>query len=630
MQLSPSFKTFEFNKINNMNISYKNWFKGGLLSIATIVGVTACSDDHFDIVVSGEAEGKTLWQNIQENENLTDFARVLSATSYLKSDMDFPSGTQAKMTYAEYLNSPQSLTVWAPINGSFNADSLLVVLDSIKGLYADSREVATKAEYIFAAQFLGQHIARFNHEVQGEDKRVRMLNSKYVVYDASAKTFDGIPFIAEGGSCPSSNGTLHVLPTPSKYAYNIFDYLSSDASLSLMYSIISDKKYEITSFAPGSSTQGAINNEGKMEYVDSVYSNYNTLLNQANAQLKNEDSVYVAVFPTNDAYQDALDLVKSMFKYKQDESYKNLANAAEATWTESDKLIPGQFNYDSLQTLNAERLLLSSMYFSPSVMGERVSASDSASIIDYCLYNDSVNTTNWKTIYNSNKGGKNPFFLGANNEDVNPIKVSNGYIFPVNHYNLDLAYSFLQRYEVGINVLGVGTNAAYKTWALSTDVKNDSTVVDPWKIKSFTRVSPATPNRDMDFQLTLPALKSGRYKVYAIILPSAIHSDLGENMKYTEKLTFDVTIFDDSAKELINRKGVTAPNDSVKKVVLFDDWTLEHSYDGLPEGTNSFPYLKIQLPKAYQQDRRTGKTLCEGINLYKIVIEPYREDSTNE
>ncbi len=630
MQLSPSFKTFEFNKINNMNISYKNWFKGGLLSIATIVGVTACSDDHFDIVVSGEAEGKTLWQNIQENENLTDFARVLSATSYLKSDMDFPSGTQAKMTYAEYLNSPQSLTVWAPINGSFNADSLLVVLDSIKGLYADSREVATKAEYIFAAQFLGQHIARFNHEVQGEDKRVRMLNSKYVVYDASAKTFDGIPFIAEGGSCPSSNGTLHVLPTPSKYAYNIFDYLSSDASLSLMYSIISDKKYEITSFAPGSSTQGAINNEGKMEYVVSVYSNYNTLLNQANAQLKNEDSVYVAVFPTNDAYQDALDLVKSMFKYKQDESYKNLANAAEATWTESDKLIPGQFNYDSLQTLNAERLLLSSMYFSPSVMGERVSASDSASIIDYCLYNDSVNTTNWKTIYNSNKGGKNPFFLGANNEDVNPIKVSNGYIFPVNHYNLDLAYSFLQRYEVGINVLGVGTNAAYKTWALSTDVKNDSTVVDPWKIKSFTRVSPATPNRDMDFQLTLPALKSGRYKVYAIILPSAIHSDLGENMKYTEKLTFDVTIFDDSAKELINRKGVTAPNDSVKKVVLFDDWTLEHSYDGLPEGTNSFPYLKIQLPKAYQQDRRTGKTLCEGINLYKIVIEPYREDSTNE
>lgn len=613
-----------------MNISYKNWFKGGLLSIATIVGVTACSDDHFDIVVSGEAEGKTLWQNIQENENLTDFARVLSATSYLKSDMDFPSGTQAKMTYAEYLNSPQSLTVWAPINGSFNADSLLVVLDSIKGLYADSREVATKAEYIFAAQFLGQHIARFNHEVQGEDKRVRMLNSKYVVYDASAKTFDGIPFIAEGGSCPSSNGTLHVLPTPSKYAYNIFDYLSSDASLSLMYSIISDKKYEITSFAPGSSTQGAINNEGKMEYVDSVYSNYNTLLNQANAQLKNEDSVYVAVFPTNDAYQDALDLVKSMFKYKQDKPYKNLADAAEATWTESDKLIPGQFNYDSLQTLNAERLLLSSMYFSPSVMGASVSASDSASIIDYCLYNDSVNTTNWKTIYNSNKGGKNPFFLGANNEDVNPIKVSNGYIFPVNHYNLDLAYSFLQRYEVGINVLGPGTNAAYRTWALSTDVKNDSTVVDPWKIKSFIRVSPATPNRDMDFQLMLPALKSGRYKVYAIILPTAIHSDLGENMKYTEKLTFDVTIFDDSAKELINRKGVTAPNDSVKKVVLFDDWTLEHSYDGLPEGTNSFPYLKIQLPKAYQQDRRTGKTLCEGINLYKIVIEPYREDSTNE
>ena len=156
--------TFEFNKINSMNNSYISWFKGGALCLATIFGMAACSDDHYDIVVSGETEGKTIWQNIQENEDLSEFASVLSATSYLKSDMDFPSATgAAKMTYAEFLNSPQSFTVWAPKNGSFEVAAMLAQLEEIKSLYATDRMAATKAEYIFATQFLGQHIARINH-----------------------------------------------------------------------------------------------------------------------------------------------------------------------------------------------------------------------------------------------------------------------------------------------------------------------------------------------------------------------------------------------------------------------------------------------------------------------------------
>jgi hypothetical protein len=188
------------------------------------MGVASCADDHYDVVSVGETEGKTLWQNIQENEQLSDFASVLSATSFLKNDMDYPAASGApKMTYAEYLNSPQSLTVWAPVNGSFDVEEKLAQLQSIKEMYATDRKAATKAEYNFAAQFVAQHIARFNHETQGEDKRVRMLNAKYVVYDAVAGTFDGIALSEEMQSMPSSNGTLHVLTSPSVYAFNIFD-----------------------------------------------------------------------------------------------------------------------------------------------------------------------------------------------------------------------------------------------------------------------------------------------------------------------------------------------------------------------------------------------------------------------
>ncbi len=609
-----------------MNNSYKNWFKGGLLSIVAVMGMASCSDDHYDIVVTGETEGKTLWENIQANESLSDFASVLSETSYLKNDMDYPTD-KAKISYADYLNSSQALTVWAPVNGSFDVAAMQAELAEIKALYATDRKAATKAEYIFASQFLGQHIARFNHESQGKDKEVRMLNAKYVVYDAAARTFDGVAFAEGQTSKPSSNGTLHVLSAPSKYAYNIYDYLAAMPQFSKVYSVISDPEFDITSFAPGSSTEGAMNNEGKMEYVDSVYSNYNTLLNEANAQIKNEDSIYVAVFPTDAAYDAALENAKKLFNYKKSYSYN--WSSVQGDWgfsgNEALKLTDEQI--DSLKTLNAQKLLFSTMYFTPSTMGE-VNRNDSASIIDYCLYNDSVNTTNFQTIYNKDKGNKNPLFLGKDNAEVAPIKASNGYIFGVDSYNMDAAYSYIKRQELNLNVL-TQTNAYYENVSLG-NYRNDS-IIDPYEVKNFTRVEVQSTGKAMDFTVNLPALKSGSYKVYAILVPTAYHTLYEEGLvnnkgvPYVENVNFDVTLLDDATKagtNIAQAKGITAPSDRVEKIVLFEKLDLEYSYDGLPSGVSSFPRLKFSL-----SSRQTGSATapkCLALNVYKIIIEPYR------
>ncbi len=616
-----------------MNNSYKNWFKGGLLSAIAVMGMVACTDDHYDIVVTGETEGKTLWENIQANESLSDFAAVLSQTSYLKSDMDYPTDV-AKMTYADYLNAPQSLTVWAPVNGSFDLEAKLAELQGIKELYATDRKAATKAEYIFASQFLGQHIARFNHESQGDDKEVRMLNAKYVVYDAAARTFDGISFVEGSAAMPSSNGTLHLLSEASQYAYNIFDYLAADPKFSQVYAVLSDPEFDITSFDPDDSTKGAMNNDGKMEYVDSVYSNYNTLLNQANAEIKNEDSIYVAVIPTDVAYEAALNEAKKLFNYKSSYSYNwsNIQGDWGFTGTEALKFTAEQI--DSLATLNAQKLLFSSMYFTPSIMGETVSATDSASIIDYCLFNDSVITTNFKTIYNKNKGGKNPLFLGANEADVTPIKASNGYIFAVDAFNMDAAYSHIERRELTPSILAQ-TNAYYEFVSLGS-YRNDS-IADRFEVKNFTRVEVLATGKNMDFTISLPSLKSGSYKVSAVLVPTAYHTLYEEGLvnnkgvPYVENLTFDVTVLDDANKagtNIAKVTGVTAPSDRVEKIVLFDKLDLEYSYDGLPSGISSFPRMKFSMTS-----RQTGSATspkCLAINIYKIIIEPYREDSTNE
>ena len=616
-----------------MNNSYKNWFKGGLLSAIAVMGMVACTDDHYDIVVTGETEGKTLWENIQANESLSDFAAVLSQTSYLKSDMDYPTDV-AKMTYADYLNAPQSLTVWAPVNGSFDLEAKLAELQGIKELYATDRKAATKAEYIFASQFLGQHIARFNHESQGDDKEVRMLNAKYVVYDAAERTFDGISFVEGSAAMPSSNGTLHLLSEVSQYAYNIFDYLAADPKFSQVYAVLSDPEFDITSFSPGLSTEGAMNNDGKMEYVDSVYSNYNTLLNQANAQIKNEDSIYVAVIPTDVAYEAALNEAKKLFNYKSSYSYNwsNIQGDWGFTGTEALKFTAEQI--DSLATLNAKKLLFSSMYFTPSMMGENVNRNDAASIIDYCLYNDSVITTNFKTIYNKNKGGKNPLFLGANEADVTPKKASNGYIFAVDAFNMDAAYSHIERRELTPSILAQ-TNAYYEFVSLGS-YRNDS-IADRFEVKNFTRVEVQATGKNMDFTISLPSLKSGSYKVSAVLVPTAYHTLYEEGLvnnkgvPYVENLTFDVTVLDDANKagtNIAKVTGVTAPSDRVEKIVLFDKLDLEYSYDGLPSGISSFPRMKFSMTS-----RQTGSATspkCLAINIYKIIIEPYREDSTNE
>ena len=618
-----------------MNNSYKNWFKGGMLGVVATMGMAACTDDHYDIVVTGETETKTLWENIQANESLSDFASVLSETSFLKNDMDYPAEAgAAKLTYAEYLNAPQALTVWAPVNGSFDVDAKLAELAEIKALYATDRKAATKAEYVFASQFLGQHIARFNHESQGENKQVRMLNAKYVVYDAAARTFDGVDFQEGTSAIPSSNGTLHVLSAPSKYAYNIFDYLAAKTEFSKVYSVLSSPEFDLTTFSPNQSTEGAMNSEGKMEYVDSVYTNTNTLLNEANAKIKNEDSVYVAVIPTDVAYEAALENAKKLFKYKKNYSY-NWSNV-QGDWgfSGNDGLVLTDEQIDSLQTLNAQKLLFSTMYFTPSTMGNTVSAQDSASIIDYCLYNDSVNTTNFQTIYNVNKGDKNPLFLGANNEDVTPIKASNGYIFAVDSYNMDAAYSYLKRREASLSVLAA-SNAYYENVSLG-NYRNDS-IVDRFEVKNFTRVEVQSTGKTMDFTIALPALKSGSYKISAILVPTAYHTlyeaglvdDKGN--PYVETLKFDVDIYDDSSKAgkgIASAKGIEAPSDRVEKIVLFDKWDLEYSYDGLPSGVSSFPRMKFSMTNRYTGTAKAPK--CFAINIYKVIIEPYREDSTNE
>ena len=613
-----------------MNNSYKNWLKGGLLSACAVMGLAACSDDHFDVVVNSEAEQQTLWQNIQSDSLLTDFAYILENTTFYKDKLDVvKDSTVTKMTYAEFLNSNQTMTVWAPVNGTFGTE-WKSLLSEIKELYASDPYAATAKEFKFAEQYIRQHITRFNFESSLTSQEVCLMNGKLVDYNPLDKMFDGVAYQSGSASVPCANGILHKIVEPAVYKYNIYDYLESDARFSKLFEVLSDSLYDITQFDPDQSTAGAMNNEGKMEYVDSVYSNHNTLLNNARAQIKNEDSLYVALLPTNDAYEAAIEKLKTMFNYKK--SYKGSWSNTQSNWTYSKTFT--QEELDSLAKTNAEKLFFANMYFSPAYMGE-IARNNHEAIKDYCLNNDSLIFTTDIVLYNAAAPGINPAFTNADGSVSDAIVASNGLIYTVDEYHVDPAYSFIEKQDLSFLTSTSMAACNSEHVSLTKDYRNDS-IVGAEDVESFTRFK-RTGTGKYSFDLKLPALASGLYKISAIMVPTAAHTlyeaELVNNKQepYVEQIKFTAYVLDDSSKEgkaLAKSSKIEVPSDAVTKVVLFEKFNLVNSYKDLPQELESFPRLKFEVGT---NDAGTkAKPKCEALNIYKIIIEPYREESANE
>lgn len=619
-----------------MNNSYKNWLKGGMLSAMFAFGFAACSDDnHFDVMINSESEAMTLWQNIQNDSLLSDFAYILENTSFLKDKLDVnKDSTTRKMTYAEFLNSPQLLTVWAPVNGSFGTEWKNILSD-IKALYATDPAAATAKEFKFAEQYIRQHIARFNFESSTQAQEVRLMNSKIVLYKSSDAEFDGVAFTADP-AIASSNGILHKIVEPVAYKYNLYDFLESDARFSMLYSVLSSPVYDITQFDPGMSTPGAMNNEGKMEYVDSVFSNYNTLLNAAGAQVKNEDSLYVAIYPTNNAYQEAIAELKKLFNYRS--SYNGSWSSTTNKWTYKKEFTEREL--DSLATTNAEKLFFSNFYVSPAVMGGNVDRTDKEGIKAYCETADSLIFTSGTILYNKNSAKNNPAYVDEIN-GINPaftngdgvladaIEASNGIIYAVDSYQIDPAYSFIKREETGYQTAKL-TTCAFENINITSEYRNDSILGD-WKIDNIRRFK-CTAFNAYSVEFRLPALPSGKYKIKAIMVPTAAHKMLEEQLvqsngtPYVEQIKFTASVLDDTSdagKSLAKTSKIEIPSDCVSEVVLFEEFNLEYSYKDLPVELETFPRLKFEVAKLDVGTK--AKPKCEALNFFKIIVEPCRK-----
>ena len=601
-----------------MKSIYQNTVKAGLLGAAVLLGFTACTDDHFDIQPSTVSGSNTIWQNVEANADLDSVAMILRRCKVMKSQTD----KSAKQTYAELLATSQQLTAWLPKNGTFNAKQYLDELDSAAVLRAKDEMAGTRAEYDVANRFARNHIARFNYESNMGEQRIALMNSKIVNYNAGEGTFNGVKLDAANANILSSNGMLHVLDGESQFAYNIFERLQVDSRFAKIYGDID--KYNVYTFSASSSTQGSMNHNGSMEYVDSVWSRTNSLMSDAwLTKLTDEDSLFVSVIPTDAAYEAARQKIHGLFKYAK--NYNYAWDASKRDWTNKGTNAL-KFNTDSLTTYNVTSRILSASSFSVGYNSEGpVTTSNPQAFLNHVLTADSLNSSARLVIYNKDKGNVNPIFDGQTADDA--IKASNGYIFAVDNYNYDPSYSFIQKMNInGHNTSPVtgSTSEQAQYVTLNNENQNAEVNVDALGVDNFYYYFPVSGNSQLNIDFKLNNVLSTKYKISIVLLPNRVNinnirtEDDGTIIE--EKPVFDVQIRDDKGSVIGKAvKNVSVDQDKVEKKVLWEAFEFPYAYFGLPSGYESFPVLRVSMSYAQQ---RKGK--CKALSIAKVILEPVR------
>lgn len=275
-----------------MNTKFKHRILTGVMMAAALFMGTSC-DDSEGLKVTEEVPNanKTLYEVLLADAELKDFVEVINSCGEHCADSLF--------------NKSRVYTLWAPVDGSFNKDSLL---NEVKEGNRD--EVFER----FVMAHVSNHLRAANGTLDNKNK-ILLLNDKVVTFMGdreSGYTFDGCPLIECNNRV--KNGVLHKIASPAEYKYNIMEYLKIAENVDSVSNFI--YSFNETEFSPGQSIMGPIVN-GEQTYLDSVFVTSNDILNHWNGVgfLDNEDSTYTVYVPTNAAWDEFTSKSEKFFNY---------------------------------------------------------------------------------------------------------------------------------------------------------------------------------------------------------------------------------------------------------------------------------------------------------------------------
>jgi uncharacterized surface protein with fasciclin (FAS1) repeats len=452
-----------------------------LLMLAPLLALAAgCSDyDDWNTVQedSNPAAEQTLWENITSQSQISDFVKVLK-----------------KAGLQETLCANRYYTVWAPLDGTFNVDSVMNCTDNA-----------------ILQQFINNHIAEYNHLAKGNlYERVKTLNKKsyeFMLSDGNY-TYNAQPLVANMYNLPSSNGTLHVINGESEFLPNGLEALSMIEGIDTVATYI--MQYNDTTLDTRSSVIGPVVN-GKQTYLDSVFTTSNTLTTRLRARIESEDSTYSILLPTNEAYIKQYNTIKPFFKFYDGmkcEVYNETTNSFESqTITASTLGVNFAFLSDSL----TRRTIVDNLFYSnnnPYNM-HLVKA-------DAVNYNDTIVSTRRDKFSNGDEIFNEQYI-------VNKERLSNGFGYVVD----TLAFKPWETYNPPIVTPGFFAERhvnelTFSRVSVPQDyVNTDLVTLKPGQTLSFCWATSGERSKpEVDY--TIDGVMATTYNIYAVIPPANV------------------------------------------------------------------------------------------------------------
>lgn len=442
---------------------------------------TACSDwdDHYNNNgVSGSAS-ETIWENVKANANLSQFADLMH-----------------KAGYDEVINTTQTYTVWAPLNGTFNYDSLNALpLNNLK------------------QHFAMNHVARFNYPASGSvDAAVTMLNKKVMPFKGNGTyKFNGVEVVSP--NVASSNGMLHVTSGMVDYMANLFESLDSMAlpidSISRYF-----HNYDQKVLDEANSVKGPVV-DGRLTYLDSVFVEQNILLYLHNALIHREDSNYTMLLPSDEAWQKAYKAVKSCFNYQpftfvKDVPQTNLKKATADNYdTGSTKL-----DFDLLNDSIIHYMICKDLFFNNNLYHNRV-LNDLKTGAQLSV--DSLVNTNRSIFY-----GNDASDIFA---DARRIDKSNGSMWLTDSLRMRpwLTYNPIIKIQAE-NGAAKSYNAGATTIVPIAKAEQNPDIQGTVSNGYYLTITPSSPASNPEAIFYLPGVRSTTYAVYVCFVPENINA----------------------------------------------------------------------------------------------------------
>ena len=448
----------------NTKINNKKWMRlmvfSYLLPLTSYLFFASCSDwnDHYEGAADA-AEGATLWEQLKANPQLSDFCDVLEQTKVYRMHKKTP------VSYADLLNGGQAFTVMAPVNNTFNKDSLLQLVQTVVGDSAVEKS------------FVQNHLTRSLVSSTPDATKLLMLNMKNMMM-ANGMVDDTPVTVA---NTKSSNGILHVMQHALPYKHNILELLCDHPQLKEIGANIRSFNEDI--FDPTSSVSNGVV-DGVPIYVDSVVYERNRLLENVGL-LDAEDSTYLVVVPTTEGWNKVYNEASQYFIY--------------------DKSIDKR---DSLQQHYTMRALLEDAVFN---MTDQKSVQDSLISVPY------IHTTQ-----SFEKGKKvyhvfyKPFEEGGILDGAQKLQCSNGTIYTTPKWTFKPTDTYFKELRT----------EGESTWMITQEkdcsYNSRRQIADSISSGSYLQIIPRTGTSNWELTFRISNTLSGDYDICAVILPQSV------------------------------------------------------------------------------------------------------------